>query len=259
MRFEKLEFEWGHPLDMDAVHRALGSGTPGWVWCVHCETSTGVLNDVGALLNECRETGVRLYLDSVSSIGTVPVDLSGVHMASCSSGKGLRGYPGLSMVFHNHPVAPRPDCLPRYLDLGYYSEQQGVPFTFSSNLLHALHAAVRHVDWEKRFADISELSRFLRAKLSEFELRLIGTAETSSPAVFTIAVPEGTSSVKIGELMRDAGFLLSYNSDYLRKKNWIQVCLMGECTQEKAVSLVNALGRVWLHRRNPQVKPAAAS
>ena len=29
----------------------------------------------------------------------------------------------------------------RYLDLGGYAEADGVPFTFSSNLLHALHAA----------------------------------------------------------------------------------------------------------------------
>ena len=49
----------------------------------------------------------------------MPVDLTGVYLASGSSGKGLRAYPGLSMVFYHHEVAPAPDKLPRYLDLGY--------------------------------------------------------------------------------------------------------------------------------------------
>ena len=57
------------------------------------------------------------------------------------------------------------------------------------------------------------------------------------------------NSAKIGEAMQEAGYLLSYNSEYLRRKNWIQVCLMGECTREKVVSVANALNRVCFHRR----------
>ena len=44
------------------------------------------------------------------------------------------------------------------------------------------------------------------------------------------------NSIKIGEAMQETGYLLSYNSEYLRRKNWIQVCLMGECTREKVVA-----------------------
>ena len=65
----------------------------------------------------------------------VPANASGI------SGKGLRGYPGLSLVFHDAHVAAAPDRLPRYLDLGFYVEKNGVPFTLCSNLLYALKAA----------------------------------------------------------------------------------------------------------------------
>jgi predicted DNA-binding protein (MmcQ/YjbR family) len=41
---------------------------------------------------------------------------------------------------------------------------------------------------------------------------------------------------------------LSYNSGYLRRKNWIQICLMGECPREKIVPVANALNRVCFHR-----------
>jgi aspartate aminotransferase-like enzyme len=248
--FEALEFAWGAPLDLAAVKKRLGKKpSPGWLWCTHCETSTGVLNDLAALKNLCADRGAKLCVDAMSSIGTLPVDLTGVYLASCASGKGLRAYPGLSMVFHHHEVQPAPGRLPRYLDLGYYAQQQGIPFTFSTNLLHALRAAVRHVDWKKRFADIAELSAWLRAGLVEMGFVLIGQNTQTSPAVITIALPPEMDSVKIGTAMQEAGYLLSCNSEYLRPRNWIQICLMGECSREKVVSLLNALNRTCGRRR----------
>jgi aspartate aminotransferase-like enzyme len=255
--FERLEFPWGEPLDLAAVRKVLESQSPGWLWCAHCETSTGVLNDLSTLKALCAEFDVKLCLDGISSIGTVPVDLTGVFLATCSSGKALRGYPGLSMVFHHHDMAPQPDRLPRYLDLGFYAQQQGVPFTVSSNLLHALHAAIKHVDWEKRFVGLAELSAFLRTELADLGFELVGTRAGLSPAVVTIALPAEMDSAKIGALIQEAGYLLSCNSEYLRRKNWIQICLMGECTREKVVSLLNALNRVCFKRAQPAATAAA--
>jgi aspartate aminotransferase-like enzyme len=189
-------------------------------------------------------------VDCISSIGTMTVDLTGVFLASCASGKGLRSYPGLSMVFHHHEVQPAPGRLPRYLDLGYYAQQQGIPFTFSSNLLHALRAAVRHVDWQRRFAEITEMSAWLRAGLVESGFTVIGQNTATSPAVITIVLPPEMNSVEIGAAMQEAGYLLSYNSEYLRPRNWIQICLMGESSREKIVSLLNTLNRT-CHRHRP--------
>lgn len=245
LNFEHLESDWGASLNLNALRERLSKVTaPTWVWCVHCETSTGVVNDLAALQELCAQRGVKLCLDSMSSIGTMPVDLSGVYLASCASGKGLRSYPGVSMVFYNHQVLPAEDQLPRYLDLGYYTREEGIPFTFSSNLLHALHAAVRGVKWEKRFADLVEISSWLRTKLVESGFTLVGGNAHMSPAVITIALPENLNSVTVGNLMKESGFLLSCNSDYLRKQNWIQICLMGEIAREKVVALVNSLERV---------------
>ena len=78
--------------------------------------------------------------------------------------------------------------------------------------------------------------------------KLVGEDAKTSPAVVTIALPEEFNSLKIGELIQESGYLLSYNSEYLRRKNWIQICLMGECTQEKIVSLLNAMDRVCFKR-----------
>ncbi len=251
LNFQHLDFGWGTPLDLEVVRERLTqSPAPAWLWCVHCETSTGGLSDLGALKQLCAEYGVKLCLDCISSIGTTPVDLAGVHLASCASGKGLRSYPGVAMVFYHEAVLPAEDRLPRYLDLGYYTREQGIPFTFSSNLLHALHAAVRGVHWDKRFAELQETSAWLRLKLSEMGFDLVGGNERTSPAVITIALPEGLNSSTVGNSMKESGFLLSYNSDYLRGKNWIQICLMGEIAREKVVALTNSLQRVCRSRQD---------
>jgi aspartate aminotransferase-like enzyme len=245
LHFDAVEFAWGEPLDLEVVREKLAHvQPPSWLWCAHCETSTGVLNDMAALKELCADHGVKLCLDCISSLGTLPVDLEEVYLASASSGKGLRAYPGVSMVFYQFTVQPAPDRLPRYLDLGFYAQQDSIPFTFSSNLLHALHAAVRGVNWERRFDDVAESSTWLRTKLVELGFNVVGVSTRTSPAVFTLALPPEADSVKVGHLMQEAGFLLSCNSDYLKQRNWIQICLMGEIAREKVVSLVNALNRV---------------
>jgi aspartate aminotransferase-like enzyme len=250
LTFDALEFPRGQPFDLPAIRRRLETApAPRWLWCPHCETSTGILNDLERLKALCAEFEVKLCLDCISSIGTVPVDLRGVWLASCASGKGLRAYPGISMVFYHHHVVPSPRGVPRYLDLGCYAAQETVPFTFSSNLLHALHAAVKRVRWDERFAGLVELSTWLRTQLRQLGFELIGDGASLSPAVFTIALPTHLDSATIGALIQESGYLISYNSDYLRRKNWIQVCLMGECAKDKVISLLNALNRVCFRRQ----------
>ena len=67
-------------------------------------------------------------------------------------------------------------------------------------------------------------------------------------------VVQPTKSIKIGGLIQESGYLLSYNSEYLRRRNWIQICLMGECAKEKVVSMLNALNRACFRRRTTKTE-----
>ena len=245
LSFRALEIEWGGVFDREQVRQTLDRHRYArWLWAVACETSTGILNDLGWLKEICARRGVKLCLDCISVIGTAPVDLQGVHLASCVSGKGLGAFPGLSMVFYHDAVAPRPDKLPRYLDLGYYAAQNGVPFTHSSNLLSALQAALKRYDSQQPFAEVAELSVWLRPKLRDLGFDILAPDAHASPAVITLALPKSISSVKSGDQLQAAGFLLSYQSGYLRERNWIQICLMGDCSRQSLVALLTELRRV---------------
>ncbi len=50
--FDTLKFDWGEPIDVGAVRDKLsGSGKTAysWLWCAHCETSTGLMVALDAL------------------------------------------------------------------------------------------------------------------------------------------------------------------------------------------------------------------
>jgi aspartate aminotransferase-like enzyme len=245
MSTHALELEWGAVFQADHL-RAFLEAHPSarWLWATACETSTGILNDVAMLREVCAERGMKLCLDCISAVGVVPVDLGGVFLASAVSGKGLGSYPGLSMVFYHHDVAPQPDRLPRYLDLGYYAAQDGVPFTQSSNLLSALLVALRRFDSALPFAETEELSGWLKPKLRELGLQILAPDVHASPAVITLVLPDAASSLQLGDALQAAGFLLNYQSEYLRRRNWIQVCLMGDCSRASLLALLRELRRL---------------
>jgi aspartate aminotransferase-like enzyme len=250
LQFETLDSPRGQPLDLARLQQKLAASQPAWLWLVHCETSTGILHDLEAIKQLCADHNTKLCVDCISSIGAVPVNLHGVHFATCSSGKGLQSFPGLALVFHNHDL--KPGRVPRYLDLGLYASQDGVAFTHSSNLVAALQTSVKRTDWPAKFQRLREASAWLRPALRDLEFELIGADADVSPAVTTLALPQRLPSTAVADQLREAGFLVSCNSDYLRRENWIQICLMGDFQREKLVSLLNHLARICGRR-----KPAA--
>jgi len=241
--YTALRADWGMIYERQRIEEVLSAHPVQWLWAVHCETSTGVLNDLDMLQAMCATHRVHLCLDCISSIGTVPLDLRSVYLASASSGKGLGSYPGLGIVFSDHDVAPAPHRLPRYLDLGLSTVNKGTPFTHSSNLVSALKVAVERLD-HRHLARRSHLTAWLRAQLCHAGFQVVAPEAHASPAVTTIALPPQVSSECVGSRLANEGYWLSYQSHYLRERNWIQICMMSECSPEHIVPLPHLL--IWL-------------
>jgi aspartate aminotransferase-like enzyme len=239
--FDAHEIAWGEAFrPSDIVSATARNPHARWLWAVHCETSTGVLNDLTLLKQICAARGLRLALDCISSIGAMPLDLSGVFLASASSGKALGAYPGLALVFHEGEFSAAPNHLPRALDLGYYERNDGIPFTLSSNLLDALSAALERHD-PSDFARTAKLAAWLRGQLRNMGAVIVGDGERLAPTVTTIALPPSLSARRLGAQLEKAGYLLSYRSAYLMERNWLQICLMGEISEVDVSALVDEL------------------
>ena len=231
---------WGASFDKAAIGSALERHDRlDWIWLVHHETSTGVLNDLPWLVSAAAARGVSVCCDCISAIGTMPVDLSGVSLASAVSTKGLGSLPGLCAVFHDGRLRGGV-ATARYLDLALYAAD-GPPFTHSSNLLGALRVATERCLLGNSFRETREASAFVRRGLRDLGLAILAPDPVASPAVITIALDGGRSARDVGSRMAHQGYAISYRSDYLLERNWFQIALMGELGRRRAPQMLHEL------------------
>lgn len=222
---EVVRVDWGRAFDFGTLARAFDRVAPAWVWAVASETSAGVRNDVAALHALCRGAGADLCLDAVSAVGLAPLDLSGVHLATAVSGKALGAFAGLAVVFHDGRLAPGGQ-LPRSLDLAAYVAADGIPYTLSSNLVAALDAAL-DIDWPARWQAIAAAHARLEPALRAQGFDVVAPPTAAMPGILTLALPASCPAAQLCQRMARRGYLLAHGSDYLRHRNWVQICLMG--------------------------------
>src|SRR5262249_20220730 len=129
---DTVRSDWTAPLDLAAVERKLESDSRlTHVLAVHHETTTGRLNDVAALGALCRQRGVALLLDAVSSFGGEPIDFREWNLEACAStaNKCLHGVPGICFVLvRRGALEGRPSgACSVYLDLhrNYQEQRKG--------------------------------------------------------------------------------------------------------------------------------------
>src|SRR4029077_13909139 len=127
----------GQPWNLEEVAVALAQEPPGsWVWGVHQESSTGVLNDLPGLvrLAQAQAHGCRVCMDCISSLGAVPIDLRNVYLATGATGKSLGSYAGAAIIFADAASLGSLDRsqVPSYFDIATALATTGPRYTFPS-------------------------------------------------------------------------------------------------------------------------------
>mgnify|MGYP001290732260 CR=1 FL=1 len=246
LSFSTIRKKWGTSFDNNQIEAELKKNSNiRWIWMVHNETSTGMLNDLKGIGELCEKNNVLLNTDTISSVGTTEVDLSKVYLSTCVSGKGLESLASLYMIFFNRYELKSDKSLPRYLDLSYYRSSDGVPFTISSNLVMALDASLSNLNLENRFMQIKEHDHWLRSQLESIGYKILVKGENAIPSVLTVDLPVEVASVPIGDFVKANGFLLSYQSSYLINKNWVQICLMGNLSKPMLENLIGVMKKAY--------------
>ena len=82
---------WGQNFSLDELRAAMSEHRPKILGLVHAETSTGCRQPIEGVDELCREYDCLLLLDTVTSLGGVPIHLDdwGVDLAYSCSQKGL--------------------------------------------------------------------------------------------------------------------------------------------------------------------------
>jgi aspartate aminotransferase-like enzyme len=232
MRFETIKFGWGKPWDFRRIESAL-ERRPAWVWAVHLETSTGVLNDLGRLAHIAQEYGAVVAADCVSSLGAV--DLCGfgpkLFLASGVSGKALGSYAGLAFVFLSARATGMlrsAEICPTF-DVVAAAESIGPVTTLPSPIVIAALEALRAAyDGDARrslrYRLYEDLGRWARMKIRESGLEILANEADAAPTITTFSLP----SDKFARECLQAGFRIAHESNYLQKRRWGQIATMGD-------------------------------
>ena len=181
---EKIQAEWGQPIDPELVRSKLSGGGFDTVTMVHNETSTGVLNpltEIAAVVKEFDD--VLLVVDTVSSFSAVeiPTDEIGVDVLLAGVQKAMALPPGLSVFVVSERALARAETTN---DRGYYfdflefeknHQKNNTPSTPSISLLYALDSMVSSIideGLEARFRRHSETNALVHGWVEEngFEL-----------------------------------------------------------------------------------------
>ena len=174
---QMLSWPWGEPWDLDEIDQALAQEPAGsWVWGVHQESSTGVLNDLPGLVRVASARNIRVCVDCISSLGAVPLDLSEVYLASGATGKSLGSYAGASLIFADREALSTLDRkkVPSYFDLVAALNSEGPCYTFpSSALARRIETALEVYDTEEKAKATYALPRLGRTKVRQ-ELQRLG-------------------------------------------------------------------------------------
>jgi aspartate aminotransferase-like enzyme/N-acyl-L-homoserine lactone synthetase len=255
LRFLDMRFEWGQPWQVAAVEGAL-EHRPAWIWAVHLETSTGVLNEVAGLLKLAEAAGSAVALDCVSSLGAAPIsDTTGrLLLASGVSGKSLGSYAGLGFVYLNDECRERlrgRELCPSF-DLLRMHEMRGPMTTVPSPLLGALATALEigygcRDAVDMRFEAYFALGERVRCGLRAAGIDPLAAEDVAAPNISTFVLPDAA----FAETCLEAGYQIAHDSQYLKQRGWGQIATMGDVTAARLEGLFEELAQMRAHALLP--------
>ena len=272
-----IERPWGETFDPDEVKAAIERVRPKAVGIVHAETSTGAWQPAEELGRICREAGTLLILDTVTSLGGLPVEVDEWGVDACYSGtqKCLSCPPGLSPVTFGpramEAIAKRKKkCQSWYLDVtmlgSYWGAERAYHHTAPISMNFALHEALRIVleeSLEARHARHHRNHLALAAGLEAMGLPFTAAEGRRLPTLNAVRIPDGVDDAVVRKsLLIDFGIEIGGGLGAFRGKVW-RIGLMGEGSNPNNVLLVlgaleQALAKAG-HKTTPGAGVAAAN
>jgi len=255
-----LETTWGGAFSLDEIREGMATHRPQVLALVHAETSTGARQPLDGLAELCREHNCLLLVDTVTSLGGVPlyVDAWGLDVAYSGSQKCLSAPSGVAPItfgpraldkIHNRR-APIANWYMNAELLGKYwaGSPRAYHHTAPMHLFYALREGLRLVAEEglaERWARHQQVAERFWAGLAELGLEPYVAPEIRLPSLTTVRVPEGVDAAAVSRrLLTEYNIEIAGGLGDLAGKVW-RVGLMGYNARAETVAvLLRALAEV---------------
>lgn len=249
-RFELVRAGWLEPMNVADAVAKLSSGEFTHCVAVHHETTTGRLNDLSVLGRACKERGVGLLLDAVSSFGGEEIRWADWNVlgAAATANKCLHGVPGICFVLAKKSAfTGTSGATSVYLDLFRYQKEQlkgWSPFTQATHAMVAFQEALAELDdqggWPKRNARYRALTSQSMRGLAEMGIGVLLESEQAYSSILTsYHLPKGLTYERLHDHLRSEGFVI-YAGQGQFHGGIFRIAVMGDLTESDIERLLAA-------------------
>lgn len=249
-----VDDEWGAPVSIDKVEQTLKDHPDAKVLAfVHAETSTGALSDAKALGALAKRFGMLSIVDTVTSLGGVPLLVDEWQLDAVYSGsqKCLSCVPGLSPLTFSPAAIDKIKSrktpvqswfLDQTLVLAYWSGEgrRSYHHTAPVNSLYALHEALlllQQEGLENAWARHQTMHQKLRVGLEEMGFEFVVDTPYRLPQLNAVYFPHGVNDGAVRQhLLNTYNLEIGAGLGALAGKAW-RIGLMGYGAREENVAL----------------------
>ncbi|MCQ4635180.1 alanine--glyoxylate aminotransferase family protein [Anaerovorax odorimutans] len=206
--------DYKRPVDVQALRDYLEKDADfKYATVVHCDTPSGVLNDVKAICNLLAEFGILSAVDSVAGMfgEYLNVDESKIDILCGGSQKALSAPPGLTLLWVSDKAmesmesrkTPIASFYANILTFKNYYRDKWFPYTMPISDIKGLAAAVDNVKADKDiFLRHEKIASATRTAITEAGLKLY-LDEGFSNTVTVVEVPENLKDEQILSIMQN--------------------------------------------------------
>ncbi len=258
-KLHRLDATWGEGFEPAQVEAALTGKKVKIVAFVHAETSTGYRQDVPELSAIAHRHGALVVLDTVTSLGGIPLEVDGWEVDAVYSGtqKCLSCPPALAPISFGRRAVEvlekrKTKVVSWYLDLSmvrkYWGAERVYHHTAPINALYGLHEALRialEEGLEARWKRHQDAHLRLVKALDGMNLELVVRPANRLPELNSVKIPAGVDDKAVRKaLLDDHGIEIGGGLGVMAGKIW-RIGLMGEGARPEVVDkVVGALKQV---------------
>lgn len=248
-----LRFEWGQPVDPDAVRRALSTGGHDAITLIHNETSCGCMSDLAAIMKVVREfPEVISIIDTVSSFSALPIkkDELGIDVFITGSQKALALPPGMSLLSVSKRALERAAKTPGrgyYFDFVEFQKNHEAGMTPSTPVIPLIYALKSKLEdiaaegVENRYARHARLNRTVRDHFFAQGFKLFPQEGYGSVTLNCFANTLNVDLSALNKILKSKHQLVIDGGYGKLKGKTFRISNMGDETDETIAAMLKAL------------------
>jgi 2-aminoethylphosphonate-pyruvate transaminase len=223
---------------------------------VHCETTTGILNDIEQLGKIVKAHGKTYIVDAMSSFGGIPMDVAkwGIDFLISSSNKCIQGVPGFGFVIARQAELEKCAGRARSLSLDLYDQWNAMEngngkwrFTSPTHVVRAFIQALHELKEEggvvARHSRYQANQTLLSEGMKAMGFTPLLDASLQSPIITSFLYPQNRSFtfIELYNAVKDEGYILYPGK--ISKTDTFRVGNIGDVHADDIKGLLRAVGK----------------